>query len=87
MTIDKLPSVGKQRVNVHKSIIQVRREGSLPKEVMTLSEYWMPPIGHIFFVNGHGFEVQEVSTFFHVDGVPGYSSMSAIINVKPRPEL
>jgi hypothetical protein len=87
MTTDSLPSLGKQRVNVHKAIIQVRQDGGPPKEIMTLSEYWTPLVGHIFFISGRGFEVQEVSTFFHVDGVPGYSSMTAVIDVKPRPEL
>lgn len=87
MMADNLPSLGKQRVNVHKTIIQVRQAGDPPKEIMTLSEYWTPLAGHIFFINGNGFEVEEIYTFFHLDGVPGYSSMSAVLDVKPRPEL
>lgn len=85
-----LPTPGKTDI-VHSETIV--RAGLGGPELMRLQEYWQPPVGHVIFVNGHGMEVTDTATFFHVEPFPHLKPprtealKTSIIDVKPRPEL
>ena len=83
---DSMPAVGEQVIHSHQTVVRVCPQKDSPKEILTVPEYWSTAAGHIFFLNGHGFEVQDVSTFFHFDA-HGHNSMVAVVDARPRPEL
>ena len=84
--IYKAPTFGEKPLDSHRTTVRVRQENNYPKEILALCEYWNPPVGHVFFIEGHGFEVTEMSTFFHFNG-PGFNTMVSVMDVKERPEL
>jgi hypothetical protein len=78
--------MGEQEIDSRRTVVRIRQENGFPKEILTLSYYWNPEVGHVFFLNGRGFEIEEKATFFHFNG-PGFNSMVSVMDVKVRPEL